>query len=406
MLTVTYTLLELDFQPQDLNNAGQILGGGAVYQIHRNGRLTSTPLPKLDSQASVGGVQINDAGTVIAHEVHFSQADDEIVQGVVIAPDRQGVYQSRYLLAAPQQADDSQANLPVVINNLGQILTDGTDSGEVGPGAALRDELFVKLGPRGASSSVALDSLRRHGETKVVDNPRDLNNAGQFITTDAAGNGIDDLVTLRGGSAYFSSAAEIANDSTSPTQHLQALNDSAEIAGFTQLAGKHQQPEATVYQNIGKGRYRRTFLGRLSGDDVSEATAINNAGQVLGDSYSIPASGNILDTTAVIARRGENGKYGTVRDLNSLIPQPGKDHVDRVVAINDAGIILAEGHSTENGTERFMLLLPSKANRIAQPASVQRAVTKETGQPAGVARSLQGGTDLGVEKRKLNDLLR
>jgi hypothetical protein len=327
------------------------------------------------------------------------------VQGVLIAPDRQGVYQSRYLLGAPQQADDSQANAPVVLNNRGQILTDGTDAGEVGPGSALRDELLIKLGARGASNSVALDSLRRHGEMKVIDNPRDLNNVGQFITTDADATGIDDLVTLRDGHAYFSSAAEISGDAASPTQHLQVLNDEAEVAGFTQRAGKHQMPEATVYQNIGRGRYRRTFLGRLAGDDFSEATAINNAGQVLGDSSSTPTSGNVLDTTAFIARRGSNGKYGTIRDLNSLIPNPGKDHVDSVLAINDAGIILVEGHSTENGTERFMMLLPSKANRAAQSAEVQRALMPATSGVMGIAQGLQRGAISEGTRRRMDDLL-
>ena len=50
---LTYTLVELPFEPVDLNNADQILAADAVYQIHPAARLTQTLLPTISTGAAL-----------------------------------------------------------------------------------------------------------------------------------------------------------------------------------------------------------------------------------------------------------------------------------------------------------------------------------------------------------------
>jgi hypothetical protein len=65
--------------------------------------------------------------------------------------------------------------------------------------------------------------------------------------------------------------------------------------------------------------------------------------------------------------------------LNTLIPNPGNDRVTRPIAINEAGLILAEGVSTRNGLQRFILLIPSRSN----PAPITTAtVAAPVGSPS------------------------
>jgi hypothetical protein len=40
--------------------------------------------------------------------------------------------------------------------------------------------------------------------------------------------------------------------------------------------------------------------------------------------------------------------------------------VNRPIAINDAGLIIAEAFSTRNGRQRFVLLLPSKSTGVSR----------------------------------------
>ncbi|HEY7120359.1 MAG TPA: hypothetical protein VH475_27470 [Tepidisphaeraceae bacterium] len=376
--TVTYTLIELDFEPKDLNNADQILAADAIEQVRRGGRLTATSLPKVDSAATLVARRFNDDGIVIGSESFRGPNDESRSQEVLIGPDRTGQYQSRYLYDNTTSADD-QPNAAVVINNPGQILTNG---GEDATPDLTGDVRLITVGRRGALTSVNANGLLPGG-TRTIDDPIDLNNAGQFVTTDAHFP-VDNFVTLHRGVASLRTAQELAGGVAAPIQQLSALNDVGQIVGATQQAGAGQQLSATLYQTSRRGRYYRTFLGALPGDDTSEAVAINNAGQILGTSFSTPASGPILDLTATITQRGSNGKYGAPQDLNGLIPDPGKDRVTRPIAINDAGLIIAEGASTRNGTQRFVLLIPSRANRVSSAS----AAAVSAAPPQGVAVSV------------------
>src|SRR4051795_13126021 len=66
--TITYTLIELTFEPTDLNNLDQIAAADNVYQIRKGGRLEATALPTLVRNGRVVANRINDNGTLIGLE--------------------------------------------------------------------------------------------------------------------------------------------------------------------------------------------------------------------------------------------------------------------------------------------------------------------------------------------------
>jgi hypothetical protein len=372
---VTYTLIELDFQPQDLNNADQIVGRD-LHQVRRGGRLTTTSLPTHSPTNNLAPAKLNDDGIIVGSEGRI-EGEDSIHQGVILGPDATGEYQSRYLFD-DTTPDHNQVNLPTVLNNLGQIITSG--GGDAFFDEPIHDPALAQLGARGRLSITPLNDLRLPGETLAVNRTADLNNLGQLVATgpetDPA-RSVDNFAVLRRNHLYLTPASTLSRDAASKSQHLVALNDLGQIVGST-APTLADNPTATLYQVSSRGRYYRTFLS-LPGKDASLATAINNVGQVLGYAYTNPGAGPILDLTAFIAQRSRSGKYGAPVDLNTLIPDPGNDRVTRPIAINDAGLILAEGASTRNSSQRFLLLIPSRSNAVPlTPATttvpVQRAL--------------------------------
>jgi hypothetical protein len=61
LFAITYSLIELDVQPQDLNNADQIVGRD-LHQVRRGGRFTTTTLPTLFPTNNLAATQLNDDG--------------------------------------------------------------------------------------------------------------------------------------------------------------------------------------------------------------------------------------------------------------------------------------------------------------------------------------------------------
>ena len=352
--TITYTQIELPFEPMDLNNLDQIAAADSVYQIRKGGRLEATALPTLVKNAKVVATRINDNGTMIGLETltQPTTGDQLLREPVVVAPDSHGHYQTRSLRADPTNPIDS-TNL-VAINDNDEILTDGSDAPEAA--GVVGNEQLVSLRSRGRVSLTNINDILPAGESLRFDLPTDLNKHGQAVG-EGVGRFIDVYYEFHNGRASIAAATALSGDSVSDVQKLTAINDSGVIVGNTALATSGRNTEATIYQRSGRGRYYRTFLGRLNGDSDSLATAINNAGQVVGQSFFKPQFGAISAESAFILQPGDS----SIRDLNALIENPGKDRVNRPIAINDAGLIIAEAFSTRNGRQRFVLLLPSKA---------------------------------------------
>ena len=125
-------------------------------------------------------------------------------------------------------------------------------------------------------------------------------------------NGVaHDLGTVAGGNTAKSSAADI--------------NDHGQIVGISDVAGG--QPHACLFQIDASGQVtQRTDLGLLGGQD-SAACGINNLGVVVG----------ISNGRAFVWRAG------AMTDLNSAVPPGSGWFISRATAINDAGMIVGEG---------------------------------------------------------------
>ena len=88
-------------------------------------------------------------------------------------------------------------------------------------------------------------------------------------------------------------------------------------------------------------------LGTLGGDDQSFATGINNAGQVVGHTWS-PSGGYHAFIT------GPDG--GGMMDLNSVVNLPPGVFLTHAVGINNNGQVIAVGVIPEPETYALMLL--------------------------------------------------
>jgi hypothetical protein len=362
---ITYTLIELTFEPMDLNNLDQIAAADNVYQIRKGGRLEATALPTLVSNGRVVANRINDNGTMIGLETVGQLTGDDLTlrEPVVVARDSHGHYQTRSLRADRTNPIDP-TNL-MAINDNDEILTDGgEDPNAVG---VVGNELLISLGPRGRVSGTNVNDILPAGESLRFDLPADLNNQGQAVGQ-GVGNFIDVYYEFHNGRGSIAPATALSGDAVSDVQKLTAINDSGVIVGNTALATSGRNTEATIYQRSSRGRYYRTFLGHLPDDTDSLATAINNAGQVVGESFAKPQFEPVTDESAFILQPGSSA----ISDLNALIENPGKDRVNRPISINDAGLIIAEAFSTRNGRQRFVLLLPSKST-----GGVSRSIESE-----------------------------
>lgn len=132
-----------------------------------------------------------------------------------------------------------------------------------------------------------------------------------------------------------------------------AINDKGEVVGFANTAndvvGGQLQPKFHAF--LWTRQEGMVDLGTLSGDVISEATGINNAGQIVGTSYGA----NFTHPRAFIY---QNGK---MTPLNSLLV--GNTSLSLVVTgdINDQGEITGEAVDTNTGDAPAFLAIPVQA---------------------------------------------
>src|SRR6266436_6267593 len=109
----------------------------------------------------------------------------------------------------------------------------------------------------------------------------------------------------------------------------------------------HTQSEATHAFLYTGGKM--TDLGAYNIDTVGEA--INGAGVLVGQTYGVDGSGNPFYHAFIYSG-------GAFQDLNNLIPAGSGWELTDATAINDKGQIAANGYSTTTGKTHAFLLNP------------------------------------------------
>jgi probable HAF family extracellular repeat protein len=124
-----------------------------------------------------------------------------------------------------------------------------------------------------------------------------------------------------------------------------AINDSGQVVGFGNSTGNYH---AFLYSGGGT-----VNLGLLSGYSDSYATAINASGQVVGWADPSPSLYPSLSSSHAFLYSD-----GTIADLNSLIPSGSNWTLVDASGINDIGQIVGWGISP-SGEQHAFLLTPT-----------------------------------------------
>jgi len=131
-----------------------------------------------------------------------------------------------------------------------------------------------------------------------------------------------------------------------PTSAGRGINDAGQVVGFSRISPLNNQQRAFVTERDAQGGTRMVALGTLPGLASSEASAINNRGQVVGRSYSSSTSGQ-----AFLSRR-DGGGVAPLEDLGVLVP--GRDTYSEAWAINDRGQVVGESGIHEDQGQAFL----------------------------------------------------
>ena len=171
---------------------------------------------------------------------------------------------------------------------------------------------------------------------------QDLNNRGQIagysFPPDAAGS----VAFLWEHDSFRELGGSIGGDCTGAF----VLNDAGEVAGFGCVKGNFFF-HATFWSKDGQ----ITDLGTVGSDPCSSAKAINDKGQVVGDSISLSNCQTTLD-----ASRAFLWEDGAIFDLNALIPAGSPLYLIHPQNINDRGEIAGFGLDASGGQHAFLLI--------------------------------------------------
>jgi len=283
----------------DINNAGQIVGGGSPDFFHScwyGGFLYSDGVFSLSTVLSGPAVAINSRGQIAGRSCDGAYLYSDGVTTV---------------LSYPGSA--------TAINDSGQVVGYSWDSGG-------NCKAFL------SSGGITTDLGFLPGDTQSQ--PSGINNSGQIVGWSMNASGRTEAFLYTGGLMTGLGTLPGYTDSVAT-----AINDKGQIVGYaTDSLGSEQ---AFLYiDGVMKG------LGFLPGDVASEAQAINNKGQVVGAS-GISSFGVPPERAAFLYSGGQ------MVDLYSLtINSP--NYFAGVAAVNDLGQVLMRGV----GGPGFNLLTP------------------------------------------------
>ncbi|HEX9539967.1 MAG TPA: hypothetical protein VGA04_17545 [Streptosporangiaceae bacterium] len=168
---------------------------------------------------------------------------------------------------------------------------------------------------------------------------------GQAINTAGQVAGYSTLPGLATTHAFLGSGGAMTDLGTiagTGSSEAFAVNDSGQVAGWSTTAADAQH--AFLFSN-GK----MTDLGAYNIDTVAEA--INISGVIVGTTYGADSAGNTFNHAFIYTG-------GQFRDLNTLIPAGSSFELTAATGINSAGQIIASGYNTTNGQLHAFLLSP------------------------------------------------
>ena len=304
-----YTVTDLgNLDPVAINNAGQIVGGNTLWT---NGK--SVPLVGIDPTA------LNNRGQVIGadggpHAIHGSVAHN--VHALL--------WQNGRLidLGTPGMPSQYEAT---GINDSDQII-----------GTSYRHPLLWENGRRTYLPKLFKDPPY----TQMPCGTGGINNRGQSVGYAATNNGDTHAVLWQNGRILD------LGGSSGHEARAVAINDHSQIVGYASLK-QFQYRHAMLWQ--GGKRYD---LKTLPGDTDSRAAAINNRGQIVGNSEKIIYVPSLRGFPA----RAFFWQNGKMSNLNAFLPSHSGWHLERAQGINDRGQIIGDG--TYNGRPHGFLLTP------------------------------------------------
>ena len=329
-----------------INNPGQIAGTSSLSESIYPHAFLYTPGEGMQDLDTLGGVDslgqaLNDVGQVTG----YSHANDLVSHAFLSTPGI-GMVDIGTLSVL-----DNSVSVGFGINNAGQVVGSSSVASSFishaflyTPGQGMQD-----LGSLGGTSGSVAYSINNAGQVVGVSF---FNDSVQHAFLYTPGEGMQDLGTLGGTNSR-------AHD----------INDIGEIVGYATSAGCCNG-HAFLYTPGGG----MIDLGVLDGGWLSSAQAINQAGQVVGYSYT---RDNPMQINAFLY----TATTGMV-DLNALVVNGSGWWLSLAHDINDRGHIIGSG--TYNGEGRAFLLTPLPSQTVTFDVRPGSAVNLINPQSNGV----------------------
>lgn len=300
------------FNTYDLNNAGQVVGGGDAAGRDRgwlwNGGELTIVSPLGGGAAELAA--INSAGLAVGSSTINGNLDFHAV-----------LWDGSHMkdLGLPPGASSSIGR---AINDNGQVVVEGRFANGAVRAYLWNGASFIDIGTLGAPVMRATD----------------INLAGHVTGySRATPNGVNSAVVWNGSTLI--DLGSLVPDRRS--SNAEAINNAGQVAGWAQVDWGYSQAflwEGSTAINLGT-------LGGL----IAAAYDVNNRGQVVGFSNTV----SLGASHAFLWDRAQGGML----DLNSYLESPGDWLIEQAFQINDAGQIVARGENLVTGEYYENLLL-------------------------------------------------
>jgi probable HAF family extracellular repeat protein len=142
-----------------------------------------------------------------------------------------------------------------------------------------------------------------------------------------------------------------------PASAARGINNSGQVVGFSRVLDTGTQQEAFVAEKDAEGALHMSPLGTLPDFPSSEAFAINEKGQIVGRSSENAAPPSNPPGPPISSGRAFLYQDGEMKDLGALpndsLPEK-KDPYSEAWAINDRGQVVGESGTNEDQGQAFL----------------------------------------------------